>query len=89
VRLVANGSDPLPIDEKHIEDLKLLLAAKSFPTPYPFLKAGQRVRIRGGCLDGVEGILLSRNSGSSLVVSIEAIQRSLAIRLEGYTVEPV
>jgi hypothetical protein len=47
------------------------------------------VRVRGGALDGVEGILLSRDEDHSLVVSIDAIQRSIAVRIQGYDVEPV
>ena len=50
---------------------------------------GQRVRVRGGALDGVEGILLSRNDDNTLVVSIDAIQRSLAVRIQGYDLEPI
>lgn len=49
----------------------------------PSLKIGQRVRIRGGALDGVEGILVSRSGESTQVVSIDAIQRSVAVRIEG------
>jgi transcription antitermination factor NusG len=56
---------------------------------HPFLKIGQRVRIRSGALDGVEGILVSRNGDRTLVISVDAIQRSLAVRVEGYEVEPV
>ncbi len=55
---------------------------------HPFLKIGQRVRIRSGALDGLEGILVSRNGDHTLVISIDAIQRSLAVRVEGYEVEP-
>jgi hypothetical protein len=36
----------------------------------------------------MEGILLSRNGDQTLVISIDAIQRSLAVRVEGYEVEP-
>jgi transcription termination/antitermination protein NusG len=57
--------------------------------PYPFLNVGERVRIRGGSLDGVEGILAARNADRSLVVSVQLIRRSLAIRLAGYHVERV
>jgi transcriptional antiterminator NusG len=55
---------------------------------YPFLKIGQRVRIRGGCLEGLRGILTKINGDSSLVVSVELIQRSIVMRLSGYQVEP-
>jgi transcription antitermination factor NusG len=56
---------------------------------HPFLNIGQRVRIRSGALQGVEGILVSRSGENSLVISVEAIQRSMAVRIEGYDVEAV
>jgi transcription antitermination factor NusG len=88
IRMVSSGCEPLPIEDKQVEDIKLLLTHNVPLTPYPYLKAGQRVRIRGGCLDGVEGILVARKSSSSFVVTVEAIQRSLAISVEGYELEP-
>jgi transcription antitermination factor NusG len=57
-------------------------------TPYPLLKAGQRVRVRGGALDGVEGTLVNRDQ-RRLVVSVESIHASFSINLEGYDVEPI
>jgi transcription termination/antitermination protein NusG len=77
-----------PIPEDQIEAVRRLLQANLPWGAYPFLKLGQRVRIRSGALDGVEGILVSRNGESTLVVSIDGIERSLAIRIEGYDVEP-
>lgn len=79
----------LPIPDKEIEDIRALLANDIPCTPYPFLRTGRRVRIRGGCMDGLEGILVAKNSDQSLVVSVEMIQRSLAVRIDGYDVEPV
>jgi hypothetical protein len=38
-------------------------------------------------LNGVEGILVSRNGERSVVVSVDAIQRSLSVRIEGYEIE--
>jgi transcription antitermination factor NusG len=83
-----NGT-PIPVPEKQIEDVQLLLSNNLACRAYPFIKVGQRVRIRGGGLDGVEGMLVSENKDHSLVISIESIQRSLAIRIEGYDVEAV
>ena len=78
----------LPIPEREIQDIRSLLANKIPCTPYPFLKTGRRIRIRGGCMDGLEGILVATNSDQSLVVSVEIIQRSLAVRIDGYDIEP-
>jgi transcription antitermination factor NusG len=56
---------------------------------HPFLNVGKRVRIRGGCLDGIEGILTAISGNESIVVSVQLIQRSIAMRITGYRVEPV
>ena len=78
-----------PIAESQIEAVRTLIGQQIPWSAHPFLQIGQRVRVRGGALDGVEGILLARNDDSTLVVSIDAIQRSLAVRIQGYDVEPV
>ena len=76
------------VPHKQIDDLRLLLAADAPFSMYPFVLVGQRVRIRGGCLQGIEGLLTQREKGK-LVISIESIQRSLAIEIQGYEVELV
>jgi len=80
---------PVPVPEQQVEDVRLLLANEIACRAYPFLKVGQKVRVRGGCLDGLEGILVSENKDRSLVISIESIQRSVALRINGYDVEAV
>jgi transcription antitermination factor NusG len=74
------------IPRKQIQDLQLLLSEEVPFSMYPFVKMGQRVRVRGGCLDGLEGLLTQHEKGK-LVVSIESIQRSLAIEIHAYEVE--
>lgn len=74
------------VPQKQIEDLELLLAEAVPFSMYPFLKVGQKVRIRGGCIDGLEGLLTQRDR-DKLVMSIESIERSLAIQIQGYEVE--
>jgi transcription antitermination factor NusG len=77
------------IPENQIEDIRTLLASKVPFEEQTFLRVGQRVRVRGGALDGVEGILSAQNDDRSLVISLEPIQRSLSVRIHGYAVEPV
>lgn len=74
------------VPQKQIADLRLLLEQDVPFSLYPFVQAGQRVRIRGGCLHGVEGLLTQREKGK-VVISIESIQRSLAIEIQGYEVD--
>jgi transcription antitermination factor NusG len=79
----------VPIPEEQIDSVRKLVEEQLPYCSHPFLKIGQRVRIRSGALNGVEGILASRSGERSLVISLDAIQRSLAVRIEGYDVEPI
>ncbi len=76
-----------PIPEGEIESVRILLSRGIAFHAHSFLSVGQRVRIRGGSLDGVAGVLVAKNEDLSLVVSIQIIQRSLAIRVAGYRLE--
>jgi len=85
--LVGKRGEGTPIPDEQIEAVKVLIEQKLPWTSHPFLKVGQRVRIRSGALDGMEGVLVSCNGDKSLVFSVDAIQRSLAVRIEGYELE--
>jgi len=80
------GALILPVPAMQIANLQLLLSGKTTFSPYPFILSGKRVRIRGGCLHGVEGILLQQDS-KKLIISIDAIRRSVAIEISGYDLE--
>jgi transcription antitermination factor NusG len=79
----------IPIDESQIESLRALLSSGVPYSLCPFLQVGQRVRIRGGALEGIEGLLTARNGDHTLVISVEPIQRSIAIRVDQYQVEAI
>jgi len=76
----------IPDDE--VEAIQKILDEKVSFTNHPFLNIGQKVRIRGGSLDGVCGTVMANNP-RNLIVSIECIQRSLTISIDGYGVDPV
>jgi transcription antitermination factor NusG len=78
-----------PIPNQEIEQIQTVLERKAPFAAHPFLELGQRVRIRGGALDGIEGVLTRFNGNSRLVISVQTIQRSLSITVDGYDVEPV
>jgi transcription antitermination factor NusG len=80
------GGAVVPVPAKQIEDLQLLLQKNGPFSLHSFVRTGQRVRIRGGCLQGVEGVLVQHEKGK-LLISIESVQRSLAIEVEGYELE--
>jgi transcription antitermination factor NusG len=89
VAFIAMARQPIPVPDDQIAVLHQLVERNVACTPYPFLRIGQRVRIRGGDLDGICGILVRYEGGNRLVVSLDVIQRSLAIQVEGYKVEAI
>ena len=83
---VRPGGTPVPDSE--IDSVRLLLDRNVPFSSHPFLRIGQRVRIRGGSLDGVEGTLAA-DRNRKMVISVELIQQSIAVTLGGYDVEPI
>jgi len=86
IGFVSAHGNAVPIPTRQIEDLRRLLEQKVPCALHAFLKVGQRVRIRGGCLEGLEGILAESNQ-KQIVISIAGIERSLAIGIAGYELE--
>ena len=89
LRFVGTHGIGHPIPNEQIHAVRTLVDEHLPLCSHPFLKIGQRVRVRSGALAGVEGILVSRSGEQALVISLDAIQRSLSVRIEGYQVEPL
>lgn len=88
VGFITFNGEATPIPTKQVDDLRALLSRKVPCALHPFLKVGRPVRIRGGCLDGLEGIL-EQSGAKNLVISVASIQRSVAIKIEGYQLEMI
>src|SRR5438105_4458540 len=77
------------IPDAQIDNIQTLLTRNIRFAPHPFLAVGQKVRICGGALEGIEGVLTRFNGNNRLVISVETIQRAFSITVDGYDVEPV
>ncbi len=89
LRFVGVRGEGVPIPDGQIHAVRALLSSSLSYQICPFLQVGQRVRIRGGALDGVEGVLVERKGDRTLIISVEPIQRSLSVRIDDYQVEPI
>jgi transcription antitermination factor NusG len=88
-QIVGVRGEGTPIPEEQINTVRTLLQERLSCSSYPFLKIGQRVRVKSGALAGIEGVLVGKSGERMLVISVDAIQRSMAVRIEGYDVEAV
>jgi hypothetical protein len=57
--------------------------------PWPFLIAGQRVRIDTGLLAGLEGTLARDSTAWRVVVSVHALCRSIAVEVDRDMLAPI
>jgi transcription antitermination factor NusG len=87
VRFVTRGSDLVAVPSEEMEVVRALAASNIEYEPGPFPAVGEKVRIRGGCLEGVEGVLTSQSEHREVVISVGAIQRSLKVQLGNYQIE--
>lgn len=83
------NNEPEPVPEEQIMSLKRLVDKREKIDPYPYLKGGQRVRIKKGPLAGVEGTLVERLGQHMLVISIDLLQQGAALRIDATDVERV
>jgi transcription antitermination factor NusG len=79
--ILGAGSTPMPLDETEIASLRIAMQAGVPVQPCPFLE-GQRVRINGGVLEGVEGIVMSFRQPLRMVLSITLLHRSVLLEVD-------
>ncbi len=86
--IVSAGYEPIPMPDSELESLRSGLAHYSCG-PYPYLALGDRVRIQAGPMAGLEGVLVRNQNATRVVLSIDFIQRSVAVEVNPHDLERV
>ncbi len=91
VRILGERWDRLePICAEEIEAIRRLTTSNQPILPHAHLRVGARVRVTGGPLLGVEGLLVrDRADKGLLVVSVNLLRRSVAVEVDCALVEGV
>jgi transcription antitermination factor NusG len=88
-KIVGFGGAPVPLEDREIADIRLLVASAIPLRPWPYLQPGDRVRVERGPLRGVEGTLLRTKDRWRLVIGVELLQRSIAVEVDPEMIVPV
>jgi len=80
--IVSAGRQPVALSSEEIAAVQAIVASSRRVTPWPYLSAGQRVQVASGCLAGLCGIVLREKNAYKLVVSINLLQRSIAVEID-------
>jgi transcription antitermination factor NusG len=89
VRLVGFNGQPAALPDDEMDILRSGFSLHLRAEPHPFLTVGRRVRITAGPFAGLEGVLKRKKSSLRVVVSLELIQRSVAVDVDAADVQGV
>jgi len=83
VQLLGAGNRPTPLADEEVELLNRVAAIGSERVqPHPYLGPGKRIQIASGPLQGLKGTVQRSKTGERFVVSVDMIQRSVAIEVD-------
>ncbi len=88
ISIVSFNGKPSPVSDGEINAVKTMVGSGMQVMVRPYLRTGQRVRIREGVMSGLEGILVREKAGYRVVVNVELLQRGVAVEIERELVEP-
>jgi transcription antitermination factor NusG len=89
VHLVSFNGQPAVLPEAEIDGLRQRLSRGAHMEPHPYLREGCRVRVCGGPMQGLEGIIVRRKDNCRVVFSLDLIMRSLAVEVDESDVESI
>lgn len=78
---------PALIPDAEIDAVRQTVERRAHVEPYPFLKCGDWVRVKSGPLEGVEGMLVRSKRQFRLVLSVQLLQKSVAVEVDAWMVE--
>jgi transcription antitermination factor NusG len=87
--IVGIGKNLLPVQESEIEAIRAVLQSGAFCEPWPFLEVGQRVCVEYGPLAGTEGLVTMVKNSCRLVISVNMLQRSVAVEIDRDCLKPL
>ena len=85
--LVESGGCACQIPEADIEAINKMLQTPERIVPHPYLKTGERVRVRHGSFEGLEGILTRIKNQYRVVLAVEPLRKAVAIEVDISSIE--
>jgi transcription antitermination factor NusG len=79
--IVGNQRESIPVDDTVVDFLRSDLCAQGIE-PYSDMMVGQKVRIKSGPFEGLQGTLLRKNRNLRFVLTIHMINQHAAIEID-------
>lgn len=87
-------SSVLPVENQiqlvtELRGIQTLLVSGAQLTVESRLEPGQRVRVKSGALQGLEGTVIHRKNAKRLVLSVNYLQQGVSVEIDDFMVEPI
>lgn len=82
IQIVGVGKAPIPVGEEEIAAIQRVGKSGLSTMPWPYVQVGHVARIEDGPLRGMSGIVIKIKSGLKLVLSVNLLQRSVAVEID-------
>jgi transcription antitermination factor NusG len=89
IRILSFNEVPVAVSDADIEDVRLCANRGGNLQPHRFIAIGERVRVREGVFEGLEGFVVRHRNGCRLVVTVALIHQSVALEIEEALLECV
>jgi len=89
IRILSFNGAPAPLNDADIDAVRLCIGRGAMLQPHSFIAIGERVRVRKGVFEGLEGIVVRHRNSCKLVVTIALIQKAVALELDADCLEHV
>jgi transcription antitermination factor NusG len=89
IRILSFNGIPTPVDDREIDSVRLCQERGASIAPHMGFEVGDRVRVRCGMLQGLEGFISRSKKEQRLIIPISAIHQSIAVEVDVHLLEPL
>lgn len=80
--IVSNGRVPQPVAEEEMDGVQRIVKSGLEPHQWQYVAPGSKVRMKNGPLRDIEGVIVDSSQEKWLVVSVNLLQRSVAVKID-------
>jgi transcription antitermination factor NusG len=89
IQIVSDRNGPLPVERSELDAIRRLVTSELKYEQWPFCKRGEKVEIQRGPLAGVTGLFVETKSAGRVVLTVDLLQRSVAVEMSRDDVKPL
>jgi transcription antitermination factor NusG len=88
LQIVGNSRECVPLSDSEVEFLRSDFCRQRVE-PYHDLVIGEKVRIKSGVMQGLQGTLVRKSNSLRFVLTLELINQHAAIQVDAEDLEPI